>query len=155
MSTLLDASVRELLSDKATVKILATTDEHGVPHAVAKGSLSLDEDGNLIHLELIESSRTNRNLVYSLWHDRPVSILLVGGDGRSYQIQGVPRRLHVSGPLFQQHYQALRARLGDVDLSGVWVIEPRQATDQSWRSRLAAETATGGNLLHLDRIAGD
>jgi hypothetical protein len=122
---------------------------------VAKGSLSLDEDGNLIHLELLEGSHTNRNLVHSLWHDRPVSVLLVGGDGRSFQIQGVPRRVHVSGPVFQRHYQALRARRGDLDLSGVWVIQPLRVADQGWKARLAAETAASGGLLHLDRIAAE
>jgi hypothetical protein len=151
MSLLLDASVRELLADPTTVKILATVDEQGVPHVVAKGSLNLDEDGNLFHLELIERSRTNRNLVHSLWHDRPVSVLLIGSDGRSVQIQGVPLRVHVSGPVFQTHYQTLRARLGDLELAGVWVIQPQRASNQAWRTRLAEEPPDA--LLHLDRIA--
>jgi hypothetical protein len=154
MAVVLDGPVLELIADPATVKVVATVDERGVPHAVAKGSLQVDGEGNLIHLELIERSRTNRNLVHSLWHDRPVSILLVGSNGRSVSLLGIPRRVVVSGPLFQQHYTALRARLGDVDLAGVWVIEPTQVIDQAWKARLASEEAAGTGLLHLDRIAG-
>ena len=153
MTIVLDSAVRELLGDPATVKILATVDEEGVPHVVAKGSLRLGEDGNLLHLELLERSRTNRNLVHSLWLDRLVSILLVGSGGRSYQILGLPRRVHVSGPVYQTHYQAVREKLGDVDLAGVWIIEPRKVIDQAWRTRLAAEEGLGQGLLHLDRIA--
>jgi len=154
MTTLLDATVRELLADPATVKVIATVDEHGVPNVVAKGSIRIDEDGNLIHLELIERSRTNRNLVYSLWRDKAVSILLVGSGGRSYQILGRPLRVHVSGPVFQKHYVAVRERLGDLDLSGVWVIQPLKIIDQAWRTRLAAGESAGAGLLHLDRIVG-
>jgi len=154
MTIQLDATVRELLSDPATVKVLATVDEHGVPNVVAKGSLQIDAEGNLLHLELIERSRTNRNLVHSLWLDKTVSILLIGSGGRSVQIFGVPRRLHVSGPVFEKHYTTVREHLGDVDLSGVWIIEPRSAVDQSWSTRLAKEEAAGTGLLHLDRIVG-
>jgi len=154
MTIVLDSSVRELISDPATVKVIATLDEHGVPNVVAKGSLQIDEDGNLVHLELIERSRTNRNLVRSLWHDRVVSILLVGRDGSSYQILGLPLRVHVSGPVFQKHHEAVRSLLGDVDLSGVWVIQPRKVVDQAWKARSASQEHLGTGLLHLDRIIG-
>lgn len=152
MARKLVKDVVELLENPQTAKILTTIDEKGAPHSVVKGSLALGEDGNLTLLELIESSHTNRNLVRSIWYDRPVSILLKGGGNRAYQIKGVAVKVHVSGPLFQKHYSALRARLGDVDLAGVWVIRPDEVIDQSWTVRQEEERAKRPALTHLDRL---
>jgi len=92
MSVQLGQEVIELLRDPQTLKVLATVDERGVPHVVVKGSLSVNLDGDLQVLELLETSRTNRNLVRSIWYDRRVAILLKGQDGRSFQIKGLPIR---------------------------------------------------------------
>lgn len=151
----LHTTLQELLADPGTIKVIATADEQGHPHLAAKGSLRLDEQGNLIHLELIERSRTNRNLLFSLWQDKPVSILLVGSDRRSLRIHGLPRQVHVSGPVFQQHYEAVRAKLGDVDLAGVWVIRIDRIEDATYKNRLAEEEGKGGALVHLDRLVRD
>lgn len=78
MAVQLNKDIEDLLSDEETIKVLATTDEKGIPHAVVKQSLHLGEDGNLVYLELLESSRTNKNMVWSIWFDRKVSIVLTG-----------------------------------------------------------------------------
>jgi hypothetical protein len=153
MSIELSQDIIDLLNDQDTVKVLATVDGKGVPHAVFKQSLHLGSDGRIHSLELIESSTTGRNLVGSIWFERKASILLRGTDGRSVQIKGRVLKYHVSGALFQQHYLAVRERLGDVDLAGVWVIEPELVIDQSYRKRLATEDALHPDFIHLDRIA--
>jgi hypothetical protein len=152
MAIRLGDEIVELLGNPDTIKILTTVDESGTPHAVAKQSLSVDSNGDIFYLERIESSRTNRNLVWSIWFERKVSILLISKDGRSYQIKGTPTRSHVSGPIFQKHYAALRARLGDVDLSAVWVITPESIIDESWKSRHEQEQTARPHFIHLDRI---
>jgi hypothetical protein len=119
---------------------------------VAKSTVGLDEDGNVIYLEGIESSRTNRNLVRSIWYDRKVSVTLLGDGGNSYQIKGTPIKSIVSGPLFQRHYEALRAQLGDVDLAAVWVIAPEEVINESWRVRQQEEEAKHPSFIHLDRL---
>jgi len=150
----LDKDVIDLLQNAGTTKVLTTVDEHGVPHSVVKGSLALGEDGNLVVLELIESSHTHRNLTRSIWYDRPVAILLKGeGEGdRAYQIKGVPIKLHVSGPVFRRYYTEVRDRLGDVGLAGVWVIRPDEVINQSWRARYEQERAERPTFTHLDRL---
>jgi predicted pyridoxine 5'-phosphate oxidase superfamily flavin-nucleotide-binding protein len=152
MAELLNQEVIELLQNKATVKVLTTVDEHGVPHSVVKGSLTLDEDGNLLVLELLESSRTNRNLVRSIWYDRKVAILLKGEGALAYQIKGVPVKAHISGPLFQKHYKAVRERLGDVDLGAVWIIRPEEVINESTSVRRDEEQAKHPVFIHLDRL---
>lgn len=153
MSIELSQDVIDLLNSRDTIKVLATVDGEGVPHAVFKESLHLGADGRIHSLELIESSTTGRNLVGSIWFDRKVSILLRGPDQRSVQIKGRVLKYDISGPLFLHHYKAVREALGDVDLAGVWIIEPDQVTEQSFGQRRAAEEAAHPHFIHLDRIA--
>lgn len=153
MTVRLTAEVISLFEDKETTKVLVTLGADGVPHAVVKESLQPGEDGTILFLEFLESSRTNRNLVRSIWFDKKVAILINGKDGRSFQIKGVPVKVHIAGPVFQHHYTAAREKLGDVDLAAVWVIEPKQIIDESFAARRAEECATHPFFNHLDRLA--
>ncbi|WP_096704803.1 hypothetical protein [Magnetospirillum sp. 15-1] len=153
MTVSLSSDVVALLNAADTVKILATADADGAPHAVEKQSLHAAEDGTIHYLERLESSATNRNLVRAIWFDATVAIALKGGDGRTVQIKGRPVKAHITGALFQSHYVRLRETEGDADLAAVWVIEPTQVTDQSLARRRAAEEAAHPTFIHLDRIA--
>jgi hypothetical protein len=142
-----------LLADRESIKVLATVDTAGTPHAVVKQSIYLSSDGNIHYLELLESSRTNRNLVEAIWFNRTVSILVKGPGARSIQIKGRPIRVHITGPLFDKHYVSVREQLGDVDLSGVWVIEPDEVTDENFWSRREIEESGRSFFRHLDRLS--
>ena len=154
MSVSLSSEALSLLSDHTTVKILATVDGDGVPHAVVKQSLHADDDGRrLYYLELLDTSATNRNLVRGIWYDGRVAVTLAGSDGRSIQIKGRPVKNHVTGPLFAEQYRKVRDLYGDVDLAGVWEIEPEEVIDQSIGARRTTEAARHPAFVHLDRIA--
>ncbi|MCW2318823.1 hypothetical protein M2322_004392 [Rhodoblastus acidophilus] len=153
MTFRLTPDVSALLDDPETIKILATVGADGAPHAVAKQSLHLGEDGCLHYLELLESSTTNKNMVRSLWFDGTVAITLAHRDGRSVQIKGRPIKVHITGELFQRHYRALRLSDPEADLASVWVIEPVAVTDQNARVRREAEAVRHPHFLHLDRLA--
>lgn len=153
MAVALQEELIDLLRNPETIKVLATIDEFGFPHAVVKQSLQLGEDGNLLYLELLESSRTNRNLVRSIWFGKNVAIAVKGALGGSYQIKGRPVKAHITGELFKTHYLAIRERLGDVDLAAVWVIEPVEVINESLSVRLAEEQLKHPLFNHLDRLA--
>ncbi len=153
MAVQLGKDLIELFRDSETVKVLATVDENGSPHAVVKQSIEPGEDGNLVHLELLESSRTGKNLLRSLWFGRKVSVTVIGKGGRSYQIKGRPVRSIIAGPVFRQNYEKIRERDPDADLAAVWIIEPEEVIDESFSVRLAEEKAAHPLTLHLDRIA--
>ena len=153
MAAELTQEIKELFASPDTTKVLATLDERGFPHVVVKQSLQVGEDGNLLYLELLESSRTNKNLVRSIWYDRNVSVTIKGKAGESFQIKGKPVKAHITGPLFLQHYRAVRERLGGVDLAAVWVIEPEEVINESFRVRLAEEEGAHPVFMHLDRLA--
>lgn len=153
MSQPLPAEVITLLGDPETVKILGTVSLDGIPHVVSKGSIHAGADGNIHLLQVLEHSQSNRNLTHSIWFDRKVTIYLRGKQGISYQIKGRPLRNIIAGPLFEEHYTKLRARLGDVDLAGVWIIEPDEVINETGAFRQAQEAERNPYLLHLDRLA--
>lgn len=153
MAVQLSEEIITLFKDLDTVKILSTVDQDGNPHATVKQTLSIGEDGNLFYLELLESSKTNRNLVRSIWFNRKATVIVKGKTGKSYQIKGTPVQNIIAGPIFQKNYNEIRERLGDVDLASIWVIRPEEIIDQTYRIRKETEEAVHPYFLHLDRLA--
>lgn len=153
MSNELRLLIGTLLEEAATTASIATLDESGAPHSVPSPFLRLDGKGRLVHLELLETSTTHRNLLRSIWFERPVSLTLNGRDGQVLVITGRPYKAHVSGPLFSSFYSEVRALLGDADLAAVWLIEPLQIRDETYLIRKAREEALHPFHRHLDRLA--
>lgn len=149
----LDPSVIALFNDPATIKVLGTVDTNGVPHVVVKQSAHIAEDGNIHYLELIESSRSNANMVRSIWFEGTVSFTAIAGEDRSVQIKGKPLKAHITGPLFQAHYEYLQQTHSDSDLAAVWVIKPEKVIDQNPATRREVEAAKHPHFVHLDRLA--
>ncbi|KAI95535.1 hypothetical protein T281_04965 [Rhodomicrobium udaipurense JA643] len=153
MPATLTPDVIALLDSAETVKVLATVDANGAPDAVEKPSLHHGGDGTIHVLEFLETSAANRNLTHTIWYGGSISVALHGADGHRVQIKGRPVKLHITGPLFQQHYVRARETLGDVDLAGVWVIEPDEVIDERFEKVRAREDAAHPDFIHLDRIA--
>lgn len=153
MSEELRLHIGRLLDDPATTATIATLDESGAPHSVPSPFLRLEDKDWLVHLELLETSTSHRNLVRSIWFDKPVSLTLTGSDGRVFVITGRPYKALVSGPLFSSYYREVRARLGDADLAAVWLIEPQQIRDETYQFRKEREEALHPFHRHLDRLA--
>ncbi len=145
-------SIAKLLEDKSTVKVLATSDENGNPHAVVKQSIHADKDGNLVCLELLESSKSNKNMVRSIWFGRNVAVSIYGEDDISYQIKGRPVKAHVAGPVFRKYYTKVRETLEDADLAAVWIITPDEVIDQTFSARKSEEETARPYFKHLDKI---
>jgi len=153
MATKLDKEIIALLGSDDSTTVLATVNEQGYPHAASKPYVRVDGDGNLLYLELVESSHTQKNLVRSIWFDQKVAISVSGTNGQSWQIKGKPVKTLITGPLFLHHYSEVRKRLGDVDLSAVWVIEPEEVINENISVRHAEEQQAHPLFRHLDRLA--
>ena len=145
--------LKGLINDFETIKVLATVDENGQPHSVWNQHVNMLEDGRLIYLECLESSRSYKNFTRSLWYDRKVSVTVVGKNGASWQIKGKPDRIIVSGPIFEHHYKKLRERFGDVDLAAVCIIEPEELVDESFDVQFENQEKNYPIFKHLDRLA--
>ena len=144
----------QAIRDKESVKIVATIGREGIPHAAVKDSLTVLDDGTLAFYELLETSQTQKNLVYSIWFNKYVSVTVVTRDGRSYQLKGIPQRAVVAGRRFLEAYEEVQRTLGpEADLSAIWVIRPELEREGTYRVRREEEEALHPYELHVDRIA--
>jgi hypothetical protein len=153
MSNELRKLVTALLADTTTSASIATLDEGGAPHSVPSPFLRQDEQGRLVHLELLETSSSHRNLLHSIWFEQPVSVTLNGRDNRVLVLTGRPYKAHVSGRLFSDYYREVRSCLVDADLAAVWLIEVLQIRDETYLIRKEQEERLHPFHLHLDRLA--
>jgi hypothetical protein len=147
----LNQAVLERLNEADALKILVTLDENGAPHPTPKGSIRWDGE-RIVSWEILESSRTNRNLTRSIWFDKPVAILLVTADKQSYKITAKTARNIVAGKEFTRHYEEAEQRRGR-GIAGVWLFEPVEITDQSAKTRIAEEQVAHPYFAHLDQLA--
>lgn len=151
MAVKLDGKMKELINDPYSIKMLATVDRDGIPHIVVKKSIRVNEEGNIEYLELIESSQTNKNMVNSIWFGKTVAVNVQSGNV-SYQIKGVPYRAVIAGQQFEKEYDRIRKKLGDVDLSTIWLIRPTEVIEESFEKRKKEEEEAHPILQHLDRL---
>lgn len=153
MAVELTDEVRNILKDPDSKKVLATIDREGNPHVTFKGSICANEAGYLEYYELIESSRTNKNMVHSIWFHKTVAVSVLNGD-TSYQIKGIPYRAIIAGREFEDAYKRVREIYGSrkVDLSTVWLIEPVEVVEESFEKRRREEEAAHPILRHLDLL---
>ncbi|MDR2507806.1 MAG: hypothetical protein LBD67_07415 [Candidatus Accumulibacter sp.] len=138
------------MNDEESTKILVTVDEKGLPHPVVKSSLRYS-GGDIVYLEYLESSRSNRFMTRSLWYKRDIVILIARPGEKSFLVIAHPVRALVSGKEFQRYYE--EAWRKNLDLSTIWILEPVRVSDQSLSVRVAEETARRPYFTHLDRLA--
>ena len=81
MSNIITENIVKRSSLDGAKAVIATIGEDGAPYSVPSPFFSIDEDGRLIHLELLETSATHRNILRSLWFDKPVTVTVQGADG--------------------------------------------------------------------------
>lgn len=143
-----------LLHDNESIKIVATVDGNGAPHAVVKGSLTTLDGESIVFAEGFESNYSNKNLVRSIWFGASVTINVTKGLD-SYQIKGKPYKYLITGSIFKQFLLRARERRGpDADIAGVWVITPEEVRNESPAYRREAAIAARGHFhSHLDLLS--
>lgn len=151
----INGDIRRILADPQTIKVLATSGRDGAPHAVFTDLADTTENGELIVLTQFEFSRTNQNLVYSLWFSRPAALSLKTTDGKSYSVTARPHRCVITGKLFEKYYDLVRARNPGADLAAVWVLVPEQVREETYAVRCGQERRAHPIFTHLDQIAKD
>lgn len=152
MAIKLSAEVKQAFADKDTIKAVATIDKNGVPYVVFKGSLHLTEEDLIEEYEVLESSQTNSNFVYSIWFDKTVSINLLTSDKRSYQIKVKPVKCITSGRYYENAYVQLRSSGKDIDLGAIWQFEPLEEKENTFAVRVKEDEEAYPLLKHLDRL---
>lgn len=140
MTTILPKEVIDSLNDPETVKVLTTTGENGVPHTVFKHTLLAMEDGNLGYVELIERSRTYKNMLRNHWAKKTVAVSIYNSKtGLAYQIKGMPYRYVVEGPIWSMFRDMVWSVMPDVEPAGVWLITPQEVLNEAYPVRYKEE----------------
>lgn len=151
MAIELTKEIKELFEDPQSIKVLATTGRDGNLNVVFKQSLRINEQGYIEYKELIETSQTNKNMVYSIWFHKLVSVNIRNGN-KSYQIKGYPYRSLIAGREFEAAYREVQEKHGKIDLSAVWRIEPVEIREETFDKRRVEEEEEHPILKHLDRL---
>lgn len=154
MAEKLNDDVKKILTDPATVAVISAVGKDGNPYSQVPHKIGLWEDGRISVHQLLEKSPLQKNLVYSLWFDKRVSLLLAAKDGSSYHLYLKPYQALVAGRDFTREYQQVLAEFGeDADLSTVWLFDVESAVSASYADEQAAEKKDHPYLYHMDHIA--
>lgn len=144
--------LKAIIDDPGTFKVLGSVDKNGIPHVTYKNSIRVNDDGNLEYYEILESAQSNKNMVYSIWFDKKVSINILSKEKESYEIIGKPVKSITSGKEFEKTYEALRQSKGDIDLAAIWVIQPETVKNETFSVRIAEDEKRYPIIKHLDRL---
>jgi hypothetical protein len=141
----------DILKEPTTLKVVATLNEDGSAHVVFKGSLTAIDDETIAFNEGDDTYRSNKNLVRSIWFDKPVTVNVTKGVV-SYQIKGKPYKCLITGSIFKQFLIRARERRGpNADIASVWLIKPEEIINESPSFRRAEiEAKKPFNNNHLD-----
>ncbi|MDR2789113.1 MAG: hypothetical protein LBD06_12375 [Candidatus Accumulibacter sp.] len=148
---ILTVDVLRCLDDERTIKIVVTSDDDGVPHPAVKESLRAEE-GHLVYLDFIESSRSNRHMTKALWFDGKISVLLLTADRRSFRIIARPLRAVTNTKRFEGYYREAKEKYG-LDLATAWILQPLEMSEGTLRKRVGEEAQRRAYFNHLDRLA--
>jgi hypothetical protein len=142
----------DLLKDRESVKALATLNQDGSVHIVIKGSLTTLDGETIVFNEGLDSNQSNKNLVRSIWFDKPIAIN-VSKEPVSYQIKGKPYKCLITGEIFKQFLLKAREKRGpDADIAAVWIITPEEVRNESPTIRRKQEEEKRPYFnRHLDR----
>ena len=152
---ILSKEVVELLQDKQTVKVISTVSDTGELNASIKGSLMALEDGNLAYMELLETSQTQRNVLWAHLWNKSVSVLVYNpGNNQCYKIKGEPVKFLIMGPVWDIFLEETWKMLPEANPAGVWLIKPVEVVAADYFSRLEAEAKRLPHMPFWSRILG-
>lgn len=136
----LPKEVVEALRDPEAIKVLTTRDEDGTPHTVFKYSMTVMDDGQLAFLELLERSRTYKNMLRNHWFKQKVAVSIFNPkSGIAYQIKGAPTRCILEGDEWTDFRANLWKHMPDLEPAALWLIGPEEVMDESIEARLSEE----------------
>ena len=142
----------QILDEPTTRSFIVTLGKDENPHVEEGFLVQTQGSGQILLPDLGEYSRTNLNLVRSLWFNRK-AVLYVLGAQRRFEVLLEPYKVHVSGPLFESYYrQSLKAGDGRIVLA-VWILDVVSITEETPHVRDERENLGRIPLVHLDQIA--
>lgn len=154
MGLKLSKELKEAMENKVQYKTIVTIGKEGKLQAQKVHTLYVTETETLLYPEYLESSQTNKNLIYSLWFNQEVVFLIEDAEASTYEVRGIPRNAIIEGAYFEEEYRKVQAVFdGRFDLSTIWEIEIISVKDITLEKCARKEQEAYPMIQHLDRIA--
>lgn len=153
MAIALSDELKAIIGDFSTVAVISAVGKNGNPYSQVPHKISVREDGRIAVHQLLEKSQLQKNLVYSLWFSKKVSLVIGAKDGRKFHLYLTPYQALVAGREFTKEYESVLAEFGeDADLSTVWLFDVDSYASATYKDEHAQEKAEHPYLYHMDHI---
>ncbi len=149
----LSEEIKNIVNDGSTVAVISAVGKNGNPYSAVSKKLEAREDGRLGFYSLLETSQIQKNLVYSIWFDKDVSISLIAKNGRNFQLYAKPYQALIAGQDFVAAYENAQKEFGeDTDLSTVWLLDVVSAKESTYQIEKEIQQKEHPFLGHYDHI---
>ena len=148
----INEELRRLIEDRESIKVVSSINREGIINSAPKGSLEISGKDELTYVEILESSKSYRNIVYSIWFDKKISILIVGKDRESYQIQGSVKKILTCGTEYEEYYRKYQGARG-FDIAAVVKIKIEDINDLNLVKGIEKQKKEHPFFSHYDSIS--
>lgn len=143
---------KDIVSKSGVTVVVSAVGKDGSPYSEVALKTEI-KNGKLAYYELLESSQMQKNLVYSLWFNKAVSVLIIDSDGKNYQLKGKVYRAWMAGRDFEEEYvKILKEQGAEADLSTIWLIEIEDVLETTYDAGRIREKTEHPYMMHWDHI---
>jgi hypothetical protein len=150
----LPEELSKLLKNETSVKILGTLNADGSPYVVPNETITTFNGKTIVLSEELEKTQSNRNLVRSIWFDRP-AVVCISDNHTTYEIRVKVHKCLIVGEIFDRMLSFAREKGGpDADIVTAWELIPEESVDISPDTVRAEQKRIHPYLdSHLDRAS--
>ena len=148
----LNEELKSLIENKNSIKVVSTQDKEGVINSAPKGSLQISADDELTYVEILESSKSYSNVVYSIWFDKKVSVLVVGENKETYLIHGHVKKILTCGREYEEYYRKYQEARG-FDIAAAVKLTVEDVQDLNLAKGIEKQKKEHPFFSHYDSLA--
>ena len=150
--SIISNELKKLIEKKNSIKVVSSQDKEGVINSAPKGSLQVSADDELTYVEVLESSKSYSNAVYSIWFDKKVTVLVIGEDKESFLIHGCIKKILTCGREYEAYYSKYQEAKG-FDIAAVVKIKVEDVQDLNLAKGIERQKKEHPFFSHYDSLA--
>ena len=150
--SIINEELKSLIENKNSIKVVSSQDRNGEINSAPKGSLQISADNELTYVEVLESSKSYSNAVYSIWFDKNVSVLVIGEDKESFLIHGRIKKILTCGREYEEYYSKYQEAKG-FDIAAVVKIKAEDVLDLNLAKGIERQKKEHPFFSHYDSLA--
>lgn len=150
--SLINEELKNLIADKNSLKIVSNQNREGLINSAPKGSLEVSGEDEITYVEILESSSSYRNTVYSIWFDKEVTVLVVGEQKETYLLHTKVKKILTCGTEFEEYYRKYKDLRG-FDIAGVVKLTVENVKDLNLAKLIELQKEEHPFFSHYDSRA--